>query len=375
MDQRRTRGHLGEAAKEFRSIRAARHREIERLMHMLQNNPEEGLRYALPVGGDLSRGIAIPGTQLMARVVDFFNRGGLGGPADVWDIGDRYRRQLTEKYSRPGEPPGDRPGPASPRRVHLRPVARRLARRSQNFSPTAATIAKRPSSTTSGSSGRSKRRNASNAAGCSPRPSSSTTGSGSTKLGDLYVQLSQPDDAAPAYRRAVQQLLTASDRLGAAKLLEDKLHAPEEAWCSSPGAGPIRRKRHLLESRLRVDRAGHGDFARARQHLQHVTQATRSSSQVVTLVQQTSELAINYPEASLREAAAETTLTVASPRLPAAHGIEMRALKAAIQRLEPADRLLARDCERYQQTPVLMLSGPRGLTPLAAPRRRPAVAC
>ena len=80
----------------------------------------------------------------------------------------------------------------------------------------------------------------------------------------------------------------------------------------------------------------HRDFARAEATFAaRLTQATRSSSQVVTLVQQTSELgdqsSRSQPPRGLRRAP-----TVASPRLPAAHGIETAGVKAAIQRLEPA---------------------------------------
>ena len=64
------------------------------------------------------------------------------------------------------------------------------------------------------------------------------------KAGDLYRQLDQPDHARQAYRSAVAKYLAQNDCLTAARLLENKLDAPDEAitqleagWPSSNQAG------------------------------------------------------------------------------------------------------------------------------------------
>ena len=50
---------------------AARNKEIERLMHMLESDPDRGLRHALPLSGDAHRGNAPPGVRLGERIPDF----------------------------------------------------------------------------------------------------------------------------------------------------------------------------------------------------------------------------------------------------------------------------------------------------------------
>src|SRR5204862_5898688 len=49
-------------------------------------------------------------------------------------------------------------------------------------------------------------------------------------IGEIYDQLQQTDAAAAAWRKAVDKRLRGDDSLGAAKLLEEKLKLPEEAY-------------------------------------------------------------------------------------------------------------------------------------------------
>ena len=81
------------------SIRKSRHRELHRLMHLLENDPDQGLRFALPCGEGKHRGIARPSATLPSHNVNFdLRRLGGGGPADPWELpGDLYSR-LRAKY-------------------------------------------------------------------------------------------------------------------------------------------------------------------------------------------------------------------------------------------------------------------------------------
>ena len=49
------------------------------------------------------------------------------------------------------------------------------------------------------------------------------------KVGDLYAQLEQPEEAEKAWRHAVAKHLDRPDIIAAAKLLETKLKVPDEA--------------------------------------------------------------------------------------------------------------------------------------------------
>ena len=66
---------------------------------MLQNNPDEGLRYALPMQGDAHRGIGAAGWELTTRDVDFqLSRLGGGQAADFWNLDEQWRKKLFNQY-------------------------------------------------------------------------------------------------------------------------------------------------------------------------------------------------------------------------------------------------------------------------------------
>ena len=77
--------------------RNEREKELSRLMQMLQDDPDQGLKYALPMGGDAPRGVAPPSQRLSRRNVDFRLSSG-SGPADVWDVSFSMQQQLTARY-------------------------------------------------------------------------------------------------------------------------------------------------------------------------------------------------------------------------------------------------------------------------------------
>lgn len=78
---------------------AARQREIERLMALLADDPDEGLKFALPVAGEPGRGVAPPENQLGERAVDFsLQRPSAGGPADAWQIEASSLAELQRRY-------------------------------------------------------------------------------------------------------------------------------------------------------------------------------------------------------------------------------------------------------------------------------------
>ncbi len=90
------------AAAMSKMMQGERERQIQKLLNMMSANPDEALKYAIPVSGmnEAFRGFAIPGSQLLSRLTDF-SLGGLSGgsgPADFWSINYRLQAQLQEKY-------------------------------------------------------------------------------------------------------------------------------------------------------------------------------------------------------------------------------------------------------------------------------------
>lgn len=78
---------------------ARRENEIRRLLNLLENDPDQGLRFALPFGGDAHRGKAPPSDQLGERLPDF-NRNQLNfsGRTDSWELPWKYQVQLQQRY-------------------------------------------------------------------------------------------------------------------------------------------------------------------------------------------------------------------------------------------------------------------------------------
>lgn len=86
-------------AKQLEKLQQQRESEVRRLLRMLENNPELGLRHAIPFGGEnAARGRApTPGGSLMDRNPTYGRRGA-GGPADVWNFSAQSQWALQQKY-------------------------------------------------------------------------------------------------------------------------------------------------------------------------------------------------------------------------------------------------------------------------------------
>lgn len=76
-----------------------RNKELHRLLHMLDKDPEAGLRHAIPLNDFAHRGLSQPGSKLGERLPDFnLSRIGGGGPADFWHVPDHLQQVLRRRY-------------------------------------------------------------------------------------------------------------------------------------------------------------------------------------------------------------------------------------------------------------------------------------
>jgi len=81
------------------SILKKRAEALNRLLNLLDRDPEAGLRKAIPFGGEEDhRGIGLPGSNLVDRDIDFRLGGSGGRPGDYWDIPWEIQQQLLAKY-------------------------------------------------------------------------------------------------------------------------------------------------------------------------------------------------------------------------------------------------------------------------------------
>jgi tetratricopeptide (TPR) repeat protein len=329
----------------------ARKRELDRLLHLLDDNPDEGLKYAIPHtgGGDAHRGRARPGTRLGARNVDF-SLGGLfgGGLADVWDVPGDYQLRLLERYRQLAE-----------REVRLgrhRRAAYIYAHLLADLSAAAATLAAGGHYREAAVLYRDKLKRPADAARCLEQggllheaiPIFEELGD-FVRVGDLYTRLEQPDDARAAWRRAVDSKLQQRDHLGAAALLEQKLDSADEALAALDAGWPdsAQARQCLDESFQLLARGGRHD--EAVQRVGRLRDEPVSAARVPALVEGLARAAESYPDRRLQHSAADAARVVASRALVSRNS-EARTLLGSIAQLVPQDRLLERDCRRYTRS-------------------------
>jgi len=86
------------AEKNWQYLVDSRSREIDRLMELMEKDPDAGLRFALPLAGiEQSRGIAAPSWKLGERGTRF-SLGHGGGSINGWDLENKVRLKLERQY-------------------------------------------------------------------------------------------------------------------------------------------------------------------------------------------------------------------------------------------------------------------------------------
>jgi hypothetical protein len=347
-------------------LESARLRELERLRKMLERDPDEGLRHAIPLRDLPGRGLAPPGARLLPRDTNFNLSGILGGGgfADPWQVPHDYMQALTRQYRE-----------AANRELRLgrhRRAAYIFAHLLGDFASAANALEQGRHYREAAVLYRDHLKNALKAAECLEQGGLLVEAipiyvglRKFEKAGDLYTRIERPDDATRCYRLQVHADLNGRDFLKAAALLETKLGVPDEALevltNGAPGdaSGACLRASFQLLARL----------ARHEEAMSRIDRLRGASSSIPSgpvLAQVLADVATTYPELNVRTASADGTRVVAGVRLsdPDVNFGDRQALAGAVGRLAPEDRLLARDVERF-------LARPKVPPPLrAAPRQK-----
>lgn len=331
------------------SLEAARHRELTRMMNLLQNDPDEGLKFALPMGGGENRGIAPPSSTLGPRNVDFRlgNLGG-GGPTDHWDMPWEMQRKLIQRYRE-----------LAAREIQLgrhRRAAYIYAELLNDIQTAANTLEDGRHYREAAALYEEKLKRPLDAARCLRRGglrSEAITifdrlGEHET-VGDLYAELEQADEAEAAWRRAAAMKLKAGDVLGAATLLETKIKDVDEAYTRLTDAWPHTKQASLCLTTAFGLLARHERHEQAAALVAELPELRATSWSPPTLVEVLGAQALEYPSDVVRERAAEQVRVVASARLtsPTVDHEEAVRLARVVGGLVPRDKLLARDGQRY----------------------------
>ena len=333
-----------------RTLTADQNREVERLMKMMEDNPDEGLKYAPPLANDIAhRGEAPAGGALGPRDTNF-NLGRLSssGPAQSWSVSNANYHRLRAQYRE-----------AANRELALR----RFRRAAYIFAELLGEYRAAAGALMSGGHYRDaaalytqKLNSKREAATCLEQGGLLSEAiellietEQFEKAGDLYTKLDQPEAAREQYLAAVKHLNTDSETtpLTIAKLQLNKLKDREgalatlsDAWPDGAGA----KQSILMWFRLASDDLGHlrGDVL---QQIERV--ADVGPEHALLAAEVLSERALERDELTDRNYQALQRV-IASNLLeqnPALRPRMLRLLEAAT----PGDRLLRRDTRSYLQ--------------------------
>ncbi|QDU75591.1 hypothetical protein Pan97_26250 [Bremerella volcania] len=335
--------HLNEA------VLSEREKEINRLMNLLEMNPDEGLKWALPISGEAHRGMATPSSHLAQRNPNF-SLGGLGGggPADHWDLSFQRQQELVQKYRE-----------LANREIGLgryRRAAYIFAELLADYGSAADVLKQGKHWREAALLYKDKLSNPRSAAECLEQGGFWTEAielhlelKQYVKAGELYRQLEQEDEAVKCFEIAVSECRDRRDFLGAADLLENKLSdlpraitSLEDAWPHSNQATSGLRELFSVYQR-------HGLHENAMETIERVRSGFTPPQMQVALVETLSDKASSYPDRNVKHLAADATRVVASKLLSQPRTMDRSRILQAVRRLQPDDRLLARDCLRFGQ--------------------------
>ncbi|MBX2877472.1 MAG: hypothetical protein KTR30_35460 [Saprospiraceae bacterium] len=237
-------GWLGKAgdwlSQRLDDLEKQREKEIQRLLRMLDEDPDQALRYSIPLDGPYkNRGTAPPSSRLGSRTPDF-NLGKIGGgsKADFWNL-DKHYLSLREKYQKMAKKcleEGDH-----------RKAAYIYAHLLGDFHTAASALKQGKYYREAAALYKEHLNNLSQAAICLEEGGLILEAietykelAQHEKVGDLYSSLEQYDKAKPHYEKAMAAQLKADNYLKASRICQEKLEEPErtqrlllEGWKTS----------------------------------------------------------------------------------------------------------------------------------------------
>jgi tetratricopeptide (TPR) repeat protein len=329
-------------------LERTRNKELHRLLHLFDNDPESALRHAIPMNAFAHRGIAPPGAYLGPRPLNFdWSRLG-GGAADFWNVPPNLQELLRLRY----------------REMADREM--QLGRHRRAAYIYAGLLGDLVSAANALKQGKHFREAALlyDEQLKSPLDAARCLAEGGLlaeaieryeKLGrwievaDLQQRLGLHEAARENIRRVVNERIAQDDILGAAKLVEERLHGNDEAlemllqaWPSSrQAAGCIGAAFQMLARLCR-----HGA---ALECLAKFARDPVPRSLVLPLLNALGGPVRDYPDEPVRHRAADFSRVLIARQLgqPALPKDESSRLMECLVRLAPQDRLLSRDANRH----------------------------
>ncbi len=342
--------HLDRWASDVIDRQSRRNRELNRLLDLLRDDPDEGLRYALPVrGGERNWGKAPPGDTLGKRDLDF-SLGKLGGgrPGDHWDVPREIERRLIARYRAAAQRELDR---GNHRRAayifaHLLedlPAAAAALRSGRHYREAAILY-------------RDQIHDARSAAGCFRDGGLFEEAVALYRdlgehlvLGDLLTELGRTTEAAQSYQDAIDAHLAKDEPFEAARIAGSKLSGNSaersllhDAWPGSKQATRcLQRETELLASE---------SPERARRRFIELRSVPAPTTKLAELAGLLSDIGTGEGDPALRDFAADESRRVAGLALASGGTTARDTFIGAVVRGNRNDRLLGRDGNLYQQS-------------------------
>jgi len=325
-----------------------RFKELYRLQNLLKNDPDQGLKYALPLNSDaFNRGVASPSARLGRRNVDFSLSGLRGGGAtDAWDIPHELQNQLTNQYRT-----------LAGREARLgrhRRAAYIYGELLNDMNAAARTLETGKHYREAAVIYRKKLNRDDEAARCLERGGLWTEAielydelKQFEKSGDLYAQLDNQEQSQNSYLTARKAAVDKRDFLDAARIEKDKLQDTDAAIETLKRGWPGHHQAvQCLKKSFQV-MASAGQHESAKQWLTEVANGRISKQNLNQTVKVISELANHYPDQSTCDLATEKTYQIVSQTIENGRMRDPASLLSSVARLHPADELLHRDCDRF----------------------------
>lgn len=334
----------------FKPNEAKRNREINRLLNLLGTDPDEGLRFALPMGGDGGhRGVASSSDSLSMRDLNFdFSQMGGSGPADIWDVPYEVQMQLLERYRE-----------LANREIQLgryRRAAYIYAHLLGDYGAAAQTLAAGRQWREAAALYKEKLNQPEEAAKCLIQGGLWVEAISHyeelkeyEKVGDLHRKLDQDEEAVTAYRQAVDHFHQQGSPIDAARILEEKLKSTTEAIQALEAGWPHSAQAKRCLKNLFDLYTKHGLHQSAHQKIDDLSARQLPFSDRLPLVQFLTDTTTTYPDRSVCEHADNSARVLISKNLEQSDYSQQKELLSHLGRLVPSDKLLQRDTRRYLQ--------------------------
>ena len=322
--------------------------ELKRLLSMLDADPDRGLRHALPFGGDVGRGKATPTDQLGNRLVEYGMSGG-SGPADYWDVPYEVQFALRRRYRELAQREFDL--------GRFRRAAYIYATLLDDYNSAAQVLFV----------GRFYREAAEiyeKRLNDIPRAAQSLRKGALwaeaielyerlnkwTEVAEIHEHLQNHELAVAAWQKAVDVKARTGDHIGAAKIQETKLadisaagRELHKGWSRSAKPQHCLTELFALNSRHEKHQSSH-DLIQSALNKNHL-HATSPCDVAEVLASQSRE----YPNAGIRDAAFRSSRNLVAENLRSADKHLRQRFLSVLESLVPDDRLLKRDCQRFDR--------------------------